>query len=118
MSEDLRRPLVAAVEEHDSAVVVRTAGELDLYNADELRRTLGEVCARTPERVVVDLSELSFIDSTGLGVLVEGCAKLPNRALLLAAPQREIRRALEITGLDRHFGVYDTVEEALAAPLA
>ena len=118
MSEDLRGPIVTAVEEQDGAIVVRAAGELDLYNADELREVLGEVAARKPERLVLDLAGVSFIDSTGLGVLIEARTKLTNRrALLLAAPQLETRRALEVSGLDRHLPVYATVEEALAAPL-
>jgi hypothetical protein len=63
VSEELRGPIVTAVEEHGGAVVVRTAGELDLYNADELREALGEVAARKPERLVLDLAGISFIDS-------------------------------------------------------
>jgi hypothetical protein len=51
-------------------------------------------------------------------VLIEARAKLPNkRAFLVASPQLETRRALEVSGLDRHFGVYDTFDAALAATL-
>ena len=51
-----------------------------------------------------------------LGVLIEGRTKLPNRkAFLLAAPGLETKRALQISGLDRHFSVHDSVDEALAA---
>ncbi len=116
MHEGLREPPVAGVEQAGDAVVVRLAGELDLYNAHEVREVLLEHCARAPERLVVDLSEVSFVDSTALGVLIEARTKLPNRrAFLIAAPRVETRRALEISGLDRHFGVHDTVDEALAA---
>ena len=65
---------------------------------------------------IVDLSEVEFMDSTALGVLIEGRTKLPNRkAFLLAAPGLETKRALQISGLDRHFSVHDSVDEALAA---
>jgi anti-anti-sigma factor len=104
------------VDRDGSAVIVRLAGELDLYNAHEIRDTLLEESAANPERLVVDLSAVGFIDSTALGVLIEARSKMANRrAFLLAAPAVETRRALEISGLDRHFGLHDTVEDALAA---
>jgi anti-anti-sigma factor len=115
----LRKPPVIAVEENGSAFVVRLGGELDLYNANLVRDALFDVCKNgPPERVVVDLSEVEFMDSTALGVLIEARTKLPNRkAFLLAAPGLETRRALKISGLDRHFTVLDTVPEALETSL-
>lgn len=116
--EGLREPTVAGVERNGDAVVVTLAGELDLYNADELRQALFAESERGPARLVVDLSRVAFIDSTALGVLVEARTKLPNHhAFLLAAPAPATRRALEISGLDGHFGVHDTLEAALAAPV-
>ena len=116
--ETLRKDPVLGVEKVGSACVVRLAGELDLYNADVVRDSLADVCANAPERVIVDLAEVEFIDSTALGVLIEARTKLNNRrAFLLAAPGLETRRALEISGLDRHFTVLETVPEALAARL-
>jgi anti-sigma B factor antagonist len=98
------------------ARVVRLGGELDLYNAPQMREALAEACADSPARVVVDLSEVEFLDSTALGVLIEARTKLDNpRAFLLAAPGLETRRALEVSGLDRHFTVQDSVSEALLA---
>jgi anti-sigma B factor antagonist len=114
--ETLRKDPVVGVEKVGNACVVRLAGELDLYNADAVRTSLVEACADSPERVVVDLDEVEFIDSTALGVLIEARTKLENkRAFLLAAPGLETRRALEISGLDRHFSVHKTVSEALVA---
>jgi anti-sigma B factor antagonist len=118
LDEHLRQPVVAAVEEQDHAVVVRLVGELDLYNADEVRQALGEVVAREPGRVIVDLADVSFIDSTGLGVLVEARSKLADRkTFVLSAPQPETRRALEISGLARHMPIFDQLEQALTASL-
>ena len=106
---------VAAVARNDGATVVSLAGELDLYNADAVRQTLHECAAEGPERLVVDLSGVTFIDSTALGVLIEARSELADRgAFLLAAPGLETRRALEVSGLDRHFTVHETVDEALA----
>ena len=111
----LHKEPVLAIDRHDRAAIVRLGGELDLYNATQVREALAAASAESPERVVVDLSEVEFIDSTALGVLIEARSKLPNkRAFLLAAPRLETRRALEISGLDRHFTVAATVDEALA----
>jgi anti-sigma B factor antagonist len=109
---------VLSIEREDGACVVRLAGELDLYNANDVRQALFDACADRPERLVVDLGAVDFVDSTALGVLIEARTKLTNkRAFILAAPRLETRRALEISGLDRHFSVHETVPAALAAEL-
>jgi anti-sigma B factor antagonist len=97
---------------------VRLTGEIDLYNAHAVRDALFEACSDGPERVIVDLSEVEFIDSTALGALIEARAMLPNRnGFILAAPRMETRRTLQISGLDRHFSVRETVSEALESSL-
>ena len=112
----VREAPVAGISRTDGSVVVSLAGELDLYNAHEVREALLECCAEGPPRLVVDLSGVKFIDSTALGVLIEARTKLENRrGFLLAAPGLETRRALEISGLDRHFTVHDSLDAALAA---
>jgi anti-sigma B factor antagonist len=112
----LRKDPVLSVESVGEACVVKLGGELDLYNAGRVRDALSQAFDDSPDRVVVDLSEVEFIDSTALGVLIEARTKIDNgRAFLLAAPALETRRALEISGLDRHFAVHDSVSEALLA---
>jgi anti-anti-sigma factor len=113
-----RENAVLGVERGDGATVVRLAGELDLYNADQVRAALLEACAEEPDRLVVDLAEVQFIDSTALGVLIEARSKLANRrGFMLAGTRLATRRALEVSGLDRHFALHETAEAALAAPL-
>ena len=116
---NLNVPPVKDVERHgDGAVVVHLVGELDLYNAPEVRTVLLELASEQPERLVIDLSEVDFVDSTALGVLIEARMTLVNRqSFLLASPGLETHRALTISGLDQHLGVHDTVEAALAAAL-
>ena len=114
--DGLRKHPVLGVDAVGDAHVVRLGGELDLYNAAEVRSALADASAQFPERIVVDLSEVEFIDSTALGVLIETRTKLKNRdGFLLAAPGLETRRALQISGLDKLFTVHDTVPEALVA---
>ena len=107
---------VVGIEERGDALLVRLAGELDLYNAHVVRDALLEATGRSPERLIVDLSEVLFRDSTVLGVLIEARSGLANRrGFLLVAPGVDTRRALEISGLDKHFAVHASVDEALAA---
>ena len=112
----IREDPVAGIERADGAVVVSLAGELDLYNANAVRDVLLECCAESPDRLIIDLSGVKFIDSTALGVLIEARTRMPNRrGFLLAAPGLETRRALEISGLDRHFAVHESLDDARTA---
>jgi anti-sigma B factor antagonist len=114
----IREDPVREVVEQDGVVLVRLGGELDVYNAGIVRDALVDATRRTPGRVVIDLEEVGFVDSTLLGVLVESRTHLANRrAFLLAAPGMAVRRALEVSGLDRHFEVHETVDSALGAKL-
>ena len=110
---------VGGVDRLDGAVVIRLVGELDLYNAPEVRTALLELCSEQPERLVVDLAAVDFVDSTALGVLIEARTKLDRRqSFLLAAPGLETHRALTISGLDQHLAVHESVDSALAAKLS
>jgi anti-sigma B factor antagonist len=112
----IREAPVSGIARNDGSTVVSLAGELDLYNAHEVREALLECAAETPTRLIVDLSGVEFIDSTALGVLIEARTRMENRrGFLLAAPGMETKRALEISGLDRHFAVHDSLDSALDA---
>ncbi|HZC30478.1 MAG TPA: STAS domain-containing protein [Gaiellaceae bacterium] len=114
----LRADPVAGTRREGGAVVVSLTGELDLYNANDVREALLAACAEQPERLIVDVAGVTFIDSTALGVLIEARSRMTERkAFLIAAPGMETKRALEISGLDRHFSVHESVEQALAATL-
>ncbi|MBA2331648.1 MAG: STAS domain-containing protein, partial [Actinobacteria bacterium] len=102
----------------EGAVIVHLTGELDLYNAPRIRSALLALTKEAPDRLIVDLEDVDFVDSTALGVLIETRGKLADRrAFLLAAPGRETHRALQISGLDQHLKVHPMVEAALAAPI-
>ena len=113
-ADGLRRPPVEAVERRNGGLVVRLAGELDLYNVGEVSVALAQAAEQAPERLVVDLGEVDFVDSTALGALVEARRGLATQ-LLLAAPGPDVRRALEVSGLAGHFDVRDSVDDALGA---
>ena len=96
----------------DGTRVVAVAGEIDLYTAPEFERAL-EPNGGAGGRVVVDLSDCTFLDSTGLGVLVQAHRRIDSNALLIVANGLEVLRAFEVTGLDRHFVLHPTLEVAL-----
>lgn len=106
---------VAGIDRAGETTVVHLQGELDLYNADEVRKALFTCAAEEPPRLVIDLTDVKFMDSTALGVLIEASSKLTaGKSLVLAGPGLETRRALEISGLDRHFSVRDSLADAVS----
>jgi anti-sigma B factor antagonist len=99
-----REPVVGLAE-RGGDLVLSLAGELDLADAPALREALRRAVERSPKRLVVDLAEVTFVDSTILGALVEARSALGGDSFALAAPGLEVRRALEVSGLDRHFTI-------------
>jgi len=99
-----------------SVVVVEVQGEIELSNAARLREVLLSTAGAGQCGLVVDLSGVSFIDSTGIGVLVGALkrAREHGHAFVLAAAQRRVRRVFEITGLLGVFSLCETVPEAIA----
>ena len=107
-----------ALERADNGVaVVALAGEVDLYTAPRFREVLFQAIEGGGAVVVVDLTGVSFVDSTALGVLVSGGRRLEQAAgrLAIGCPDKRIRRILEITGLDTVLDVYPSRGAALAA---
>jgi anti-sigma B factor antagonist len=104
-----------AVDDHTHVVAVR--GDIDLYSAPDLRECLDELIAAGKTRVLVDLREASFIDSTTLGVLVGAIKRLRIHGgqLALACDDPSILRVFAITGLDEVIGVHPTREAGVAA---
>lgn len=96
--------------------VIVLAGEADAHAAPELATRLDECCASPAlEQVVVDLTRATFLDSVALSVLIAAHRRLKERGLGLkvACSDRNIRRLLAITGLDRLFSVYSTTAGAV-----
>jgi anti-sigma B factor antagonist len=96
-------------------MVVSVTGEVDLSTSAPLREALDQAVAEGPN-VVVDLSGVTFLDSTGLGDLVRARESALSRGgeLHLVLTQPRIRRVLEITGLDAVFDIHKTLAAATA----
>ena len=104
-----------AVERLEGGIVVRLAGELDLYNVSEVSAAVSRAAAERPLRLVIDLADVDFVDSTALGAIVEARRALAGTPLVLAAPGPEVQRALDVSGLASHLDVRNSVEDALAS---
>ncbi|HYH50231.1 MAG TPA: STAS domain-containing protein [Acidimicrobiia bacterium] len=92
----------AEIRQEDGEVVVAVRGEIDIVTAPVLWEMIVEVISDT-KRLVVDLTETEFIDSTGLGVLVRALKRLRHHGgdLILRSPKPNARKVLHMTSLDR-----------------
>jgi anti-sigma B factor antagonist len=101
----------------DGVAVVTGEGELDAYSAPALRTALIESCEAPGARVVVDLSNVPFMDSTALGVLVGGLRRIRDveGQLLVVLPRGTARRVFEITTLDRVLPIAASRHDAIEA---
>jgi len=109
--------LSTEVGERDGVPLVRAHGEIDVHTLPEFERALRTGIERGGSALVVDLSDVSYLDSAGLSALVAAYRKLSARDAALyvaAAPGRPVARAIEITRLNTLFHVCSTVEEAIA----
>ena len=97
--------------------VVRADGELDVSTAPQLRQTITTALDQGDGRVIIDLTAVTFMDSTTLGVLIGAHNKVREigGALGLVCPDDRVRRVFSITGLDKVFTLHDTVPDAAAA---
>lgn len=103
-------------ETRGQATVVHVSGEVDVYTAPVLREHLDEHISAGRTDLVVDLGGVTFMASTGLGVLV-GRLKLVRAAtgtLRLVCSNERILSVFSITGLDKVFQIFPSVDEALA----
>lgn len=111
-------PLEMEAERRDNAVVLRVSGEVDSYTAPLLHERLDEVFAEAEGRaVVLDMSRVPFLASSGLSVLVEFHTRGEDQGtpLRVVAPAGNVLRALRATTLNEMIELYATVPDALAA---
>ena len=113
-------PFEVSVGELDEGVrTISVRGELDLSTAPDLERPLEEALESGEGSLLIDLSECEFIDSTGIALIVRAWQRLDSgengRALVICSYNNQVRRVLEITGLELSIPVHRTREEALAA---
>ena len=97
--------------------VIDVQGEIDMYTAPRLRELLIDLVSQGSYQLVVNLDKVGFLDSTGLGVLVGGLKRVRahDGSLDLVCTRERILRIFRVTGLTEVFGIYETVDQAIAA---
>lgn len=101
--------------ENGDRTVVEVTGEIDVYTAPALREELSRLVDGEHTNLVVDLTQVSFMDSTGLGVLVGALKKVRTLGgdLQLVITQEKILKVFRITALTQVFTIHSTLDEAL-----
>ncbi len=116
MSEEGHNLDVRAQRESD-ATILYLSGEIDLRTSPQLRGTFLELIDEKPNRIILDLSGVSYVDSSGVGTIVE----LKRRTMryksevVLVGLQTRVRSLFEITRLDKFFTITNTIDEAREA---
>jgi anti-anti-sigma factor len=104
------------VEHRDDLALVTAVGEVDAATADELSSAVAAALAGGYQRVVVDLAQVGFIDSTGLGVLVKShrAAVAAGASFAVVNPTPMTRKLIRLLGLDQLLTIFDSHEQAFA----
>lgn len=97
-------------------VVITPRSDVDLSRSPELRNALREANDRKPDRLIVDLEQVGYMDSSGLATLVEAMrtSKSSGSPLILANMNKKVLAIFEIARLDQFFTIVSSVDEALA----
>lgn len=108
-------PFIVLAREHDSHTsIVTVEGELDLSSAPRLKWMMMDAFEAGRSRLVVDLSRASFMDSTGLGVLIGVNKRLePGTQLLIVCPPGAVAQVFEFSGTDGAFSLFSTLQAAM-----
>jgi anti-sigma B factor antagonist len=101
----------------DEPNVLPLEGEIDLHVSPRVSASLGAMIEKKPQRLVVDLAKVSYIDSSGLAVLIEAMQNVEayGGKFILAGIQENVKPIFEIARLDQVFIIFPHVDAALAA---
>ncbi len=97
--------------------VIEVGGEVDVYTAPKLRESIVTAVDEGHNRLIVDVEQVDFLDSTGLGVLVGSLKRVraEGGSLDIVCTHERILKIFDITGLDKVFGLHTSVDAAIAA---
>lgn len=101
--------------QHNEVRILRPRGRLDTHTAPELKHWLEAAAHSDPAHLVVNLQDVTFVDSTGLATLVQGMKRTRERNgdLLLCHLQQPVRMIFELTRLDKAFAIYPSETDAV-----
>jgi len=105
---------ISVADDGDGVRVVALTGELDFLSASDLGARLSDLRGQTGNAVVIDVSGLTFIDSTGLNVLVAGVQAIQaTSSVVVAGASKHVSRVFEIVRLGETVRVESTIEDAM-----
>jgi len=115
MSTPADKPLSLTTTRQGDAVIVKVSGAVSMSEAERFRMSLEGLASERIPLIVLDLSEMVFISSLGLGAIISGHLKCRHHRgqIKLVQPTPPVRELLETTRLTKLFGIYDSVEQAL-----
>lgn len=98
-------------------VILDVNGEIDLYNAPEIKDTINKLIEEKKYNVVINLDKVSYIDSSGIGALISSLSNLKKYqgGLKICNVSGSVRKVFELTKLTSFFEIYDSEQEAIAA---
>ena len=107
----------STVSDTPEVPVVAPHGEIDLARSRELGSQLGELAGEPGVAAVLDLSDVSFLDSVGLGVILKAAGRFRRQAkrLVIVVPPGPVLRLLELSGVGKGLAIAGTRDEAIAA---
>jgi anti-anti-sigma factor len=109
-------PITTSVEHRDGVTVLAVGGEIDLVTAPSFEKAINEVLVDDPPSLVIDLSEVTFLASAGLQLLVATNERIGgSTAFGVVAEGPSTSRPIELTDLDKIFDLYPSLDEAVIA---
>ena len=112
-----RTPRVKDICRDGDTAMISLAGDVELSHAPDVHAALVNLADEQPARLIVDLGEVQYMDSSGVGTLVDLYRRVHGYGgqLILAAVQPRVRSVLEITQVVQFFTIYESVDEARQA---
>lgn len=106
--------LDVGIAREEAACIVTIAGEVDVYTSPSLKERLVEAAEEDCDLMIVDLDQVGFIDSSGLGVLVGALRRLRERGaeMHIVCTREQILKIFRITGLDKVFPIFAGMDQA------
>ena len=101
----------------DKITVIKISGRVDTYTVPALREQLNNANSNKPTFLLIDLTDVNFVDSSGLATFVQGMRFCRENGgdLCLCSPQQSVRMIFELTRLDKAIDIYSNEAEAIAA---
>ncbi len=104
-------------KESKGIIILNISGEIDLYNAPEIKDTIGKLISEDKFKVVLNLAGVSYIDSSGIGALISSLSNLKKQkgGMKIINVTGSVRKVFELTKLTTFFDIYTSEEEAIGA---